>query len=181
MRRGGIRRRRVVLIGVEGKSDRAFVRFLGNICEGERLHLHLDVKPSNGGDSLVVVEETWRRLKRHPDIRAISKRLVLLDSDRMEADRVLGRDARAKASKWRIEVVLMNPNLEGLLVRLYEGHETRVIPANDAERELRKLWPDYQKGLLSAARLKRRFGLTDLRRAARHDEALRKLLELLGL
>lgn len=141
----------------------------------------MDVKPANGGDSLTVVEEAWRHLKRHPDIRAISKRLVLLDSDRLETDRVLGRDARAKASKWRIEVVLMTPNLEGLLVRLHEGRETRVIPASDAARELRKLWPEYKKGLLSAERLKRRFRLKDLRRAARYDEALRKLLALLGL
>jgi hypothetical protein len=181
MRRGGIRRRRVVFIGVEGKSDQAFVRFLANICDEEHLHLHLDVKPANGGDSLAVVEEACRRLKRHPDVRAISKRLVLLDSDRLKTDRVRGRDARAKASKSRIEVVLMTPNLEGLLVRLYEGHETRVIPASDAERELRKLWPAYKKGLLSAEELKRRFGLTDLRRAAYHDDALRMLLGLLGL
>lgn len=135
MRGGGVRRRRVVFIGVEGKSDRAFVRFLGHICDDERLHLHLDVKPSGGGDSLA----------------------------------------------WGIEVVLINPNLEGLLVRLHEGHETRGISASDAARALRKLWPEYKKGLLTAKQLKRRFDLKDVRRAARHDEALRKLLEALGL
>lgn len=75
----------------------------------------------------------------------------------------------------------LTPNLEGLLVRLHEGHETRVIPATDAERQLWKLWPEYKKGLLSAEQLKRRLGLKDVRRAARHDEELRKLLEFLGL
>ena len=125
-RRGAVQRRHVVFIGVEGKSDRAFVKFLGHICDALGLHLHLDVKPASGGDSKAVVEEAGRRLKRHPDSRAISKRLVLLDSDRIETDRAAGRDARATASKWRLEVLLMTPNLEGLLVRLHEPPVTEL-------------------------------------------------------
>ena len=73
------------------------------------------------------------------------------------------------------------PNLEGLLVRLYKGHETHFVPAQGALRQLRKLWPEYRKGTLSAGQLRRRFALADLRRAARHDEEMRKLLEALGL
>ena len=63
---------------------------------------------------MAVVEEAGRRLSR-PDRRAIRKRLVLLDSDRIETDREAGRDARATAAKWGLEVVLMMPKLEGLL------------------------------------------------------------------
>ena len=182
MRRpGGVQRRRIVFIGVEGKSDRALVRFLGDVCDNEGLHLHLDVKPATGGDSVAVVEAARRRLKRHPDSRSISRRLVLLDADRVETDRAAGRDARARAVNSRIEVVLVVPNLEGLLVRLHKGCETRFVPARDALRQLRKLWPEYRKGTLSAEQLRRRFTLADLRRAARHDEEMRKLLEALGL
>ena len=75
----------------------------------------------------------------------------------------------------------MTPNLEGLLVRLHEGRETHVIARHDAERQLRTLWPGYSKGSLRAEQLKQRFTLTDLRRAARHDDELGKLLGLLGL
>ena len=57
--------------------------------------------------------KTGRRLRRHPDRRSISDRLVLLDSDRIVTDRAAGRDARVTASKWGLEVVLMTPNLEG--------------------------------------------------------------------
>ena len=53
-RRGGIQRRRVIFIGVEGKSDRAFVNFLARVCDDAGLHLHLDVKPATGGDSVAV-------------------------------------------------------------------------------------------------------------------------------
>ncbi len=168
-------------MGVEGKSDRAFVRFLGGVCDDEGLHLHLDIKPATGGDSVAVVEEAGRRLKRHPDSRAISKRLVILDSDRMEADVAAGRDARVAASRWGLEMVLMIPNLEGVLVRLHDGHETRVVTAGDAKGQLLKLWQEYTKGSLNAEHLKRRFGLTDLKRAARHDAELRKLLDALRL
>lgn len=75
----------------------------------------------------------------------------------------------------------MTPNLEGLLVRLYRGREMRVIARSDAERQLRTLWPGYSKGSLRAEQLKQRFTLTDLRRAARHDEEPGTLLGLLGL
>ena len=181
MRRPGrVQRRRVVFIGVEGKSDRAFARFLGGVCEDAGLHLHLDVKPASGGDSVAVVEETGRRLRRHPDPRSISERLVLLDSDRIEADKVAGRDARFVARERGLEVVLMTPNLEGLLCRLYDGRETHAIAPRDAERQLRALWPGYHKGSLRADQLQRRFTLTDLGRAARFDKELRRLLGVLG-
>ena len=179
--RGRVQRRRVVFIGVEGKSDRAFARFLGAVCEDADLHLHLDVRAASGGDSAAVVEETGRRLKRHPEPRSISERLVLLDSDRIETDKAAGRDARVLARERGLEVVLMTPNLEGLLVRLYEGRETHVIAPRDAEQQLRALWPGYRKGSLLADHLRRRFTLTDLGRAARFDEELRKLLGILGL
>lgn len=180
-RRGGIQRRQVVFIGVEGKSDRAFVNFLARVCNDEGLHLHLDVKPGSGGDSVAVIEEAGRRLNRHPDRRAIKRRLALLDSDRIETDRKAGRDARATAAKWGLEVVLMKPKLEGLLIRLHRGHETRAVTAGKAETELQKLWSGYDKGSLTSQELKRRFGLSDLRRAARHDEELRKLMGALRL
>ena len=180
-RRGGVERRRVIFIGVEGKSDRAFVRFLQRVCDEAGLHLHLDVKSATGGDSLQVVDHARRRLVRHPDRRSLKVRLVLLDSDRLEQDRRAGRDALAEASRRRLEVVLMTPNLEGLLVRLHEGHETHRIGAGDAEVQLRRLWPEYDKGSLSADQLTGRFTLADLTRAVRHDPQLRKLLDALGL
>ena len=180
-RRGGVQRRRVIFIGVEGKSDRAFVQFLQRVCDEEGLHLHLDVKPGSGGDSLQVVDHARRRLNRHLDRRALKARLVLLDSDRIAQDRLAGRDAVAEASRLKLDVVLMTPNLEGLLVRLHEGYEARTIGPNDVETQLRSLWPQYNKGSLSSDQLRRRFALADLKRAARHDPELRKLLDTLGL
>ena len=180
-RRPQVNPRRVIFIGVEGKSDRAFVQFLRHCCDVRGLHLHLDVKLGNGGDSMDVVETAGRRLKHHPGRREIRQRMVLLDSDRIEQDQAAGRDAFSCARKWKLEVILQKPNLEGLLVRLHEGQEQGIIDSRSAERRLRQLWPAYAKGSLTADRLKQRFSLIDLQRAAKHDDQLRKLLDVLGL
>lgn len=170
-----------MFIGVEGKSDQAFVQFLGRLCDDAGLHVHLKVNPCGGGDSLVVVEETARLLKRHPDPRGIATRLVLLDSDRIRQDREAGRDAVATARKHGLQAVTFDPNLEGMLVRLYRGHERRTVVASDAGKQLRKLWPTYSKSSLNADQLRGRFSLADLERAASYDRQLFRLLSVLGL
>ena len=179
MRRYKFERRRVIFIGVEGTSDRAFVRFLQNCCDEKGLHLHLNTKPADGGDSVVVVEEAARYLNRHPGRRDISDRLVLLDSDRIRQDKQAGRDAQSVASKEKLKLIFLRPNLEGLLLRLHEEHE-RKINVNNAMAELKKIWPEYSKQL-TADQLSQRFALSDLQRAARYDGELKRLLKILGL
>ena len=179
MRRRSVKPRRVIFIGVEGKSDQAFVRFLGHCCEEAGLHLHLKVKPGNGGDSVAVVEEAARHLKRSGKSN-ISDRLVLLDRDRIEQDLQAGRDARAVASKAKLEIIFQEPNLEGLLIRLHPGQENRRIAADNTMAELRKVWPEYSKPP-TADQLSQRFALSDVQRAAQYDSELQRLLEVLGL
>ena len=180
-RRRPVEPRRVIFIGVEGKSDRAFARFLQFCCDGEGLHLHLNVKTGSGGDSVSVVRETALRLTRKFDRRDISHSLVLLDGDRHPQDVKAGRDAQVVASRSKLEIIFQNPNLEGLLLRLSQGHESREIAAGDSMVELRKVWPEYTKSSLTADQLKRRFTVSDLRRAARYDQGLQRLLDVLGL
>ena len=179
MRRRSVEPRRVIFIGVEGKSDQAFVRFLGHCCEEAGLHLHLEVKPGNGGDSVAVVEEAARHLKRSGKSN-ISDRLVLLDRDRIKQDLQAGRDAQAVASKAKLEIIFQEPNLEGLLIRLHPGQENRRIAADNAITELKKVWPEYSKPP-TADQLSQRFTLSDVQRAAQHDSELQRLLEVLGL
>ena len=179
MRLNKVERRRVIFIGVEGPSDRTFIRFLYDCCDEKGLYLHLDTKVGNGGDSVVVVKEAARYLNRHSGRRDISNRLVLLDSDRIEQDKQAGLDAQRVASEKNLELIFLHPNLEGLLLRLHEGHERRKI-VNNAEAELRKVWPAYSKQL-TADQLGQRFTLSDLQRAAQYDDGLKRLLEILGL
>ncbi len=104
--------------------------------------------------------------------------MILLDSDRLQADLRVGRDPRVLEGI--VPLVWLRPNLEGLLVRLHEGHEKRDIQPTEAYYELQQLWPGYEKSV-SANALYGRFGLNNLRRAARHDEQLRRMLELLSI
>ena len=183
-RRRLVELRRVIFIGVEGKSDRAFVQFLQFCCDREGLHLHLNVTTGSGGDCVSVVREAASRLKRHLDRRGVSHSLhslVLLDRDRYAQDVQAGRDAQVEASKSKIKIIFQNPDLEGLLLRLYQGRESREIAAGDSITELRRVWPEYRKSSLTADQLKRRFTVSDLRRAALHDQGLRRLLDVLGL
>ena len=93
-RRSPVEPRRVVFVGVEGKSERAFAQFLQRCCEEQGLHLHLNIKLTHAGDSASVAEGAGRYLRKLAGWRDIRTRLVLLDRDRVEADVRAGRDAQ---------------------------------------------------------------------------------------
>lgn len=179
-RRRPVEPRRVIFIGVEGESERAFVRFLERRCRDEGLHLSISIKLTRGGDSVSVIEEAGRHLARREERREIQERLVLLDGDRIEQDQKAGRDAQAVAAKWDLQLILQIPQHEGLLLRLHRGHEERRVKARAALTELRKVWPEYSKPV-TADDLARRFSLSDLRRAAQYEKELRRLLAVLRL
>ena len=153
------------------------MRFLGRCCERSGLHLHVKIKPAGGGDSVAVVESAARYLSKRTDY---SKQLVLLDNDRIEQDIKAGRNAGSVAFANRLDIILLNSNLEGLLLRLHSGHEHRQVRSQDALKELKKVWPEYDKPP-TADQLDHRFDVSDLQRIAQRDEHLRRLLEILGL
>ena len=142
--------------------------------------MHLNVKLTHAGDSAAVVEEAGRHLTSLPGRQYIRSRLVLLDWDRVERDLKAGRDARAVAARRNLQLIFQKPNSEGMLFRLYPGNEQRKVPARHALAELRKKWPEYDKPP-TATQLCQRFTLSDIRRAARYDEELQRLLAVLGL
>lgn len=179
-RRRPVRPRHSFFIAGEGQSERPFARFLQHLCDEAGLHVHLNIKPQDGGGSVAVVEQAGRWLKRNRSRREYRARLVLLDRDRIEVEPQEGIRAQAVAARYELEIVFQDPNLEGLLVRLHKGQEQRKIRAPDSESELRKVWPEYQKPP-TAEQLRQRFTLDDVRRAAAHDQYLRTLLEVIGL
>ena len=145
------------------------------------LHLHLDVVVAGGGDTRSVVEFAVNRRRRHTDSMGRDNgALVFLDADRLARDLDVGRDPETVEGRERLQLVYLTPNLEGLLVRLHNGCETQLVAADDAERRLQRLWPEYRKPMPAAA-LGKRFDLEDLRRAAPYDRYIRDALLLLGL
>ena len=172
--------RRTVFIAGEGPSERAFVIFLQRLCDESDLYVHLDAKPQDGGGAVNVIEQAGRWLEKNPPKREYKARLVLLDRDRVVEDPQEGDKARKAARRYGLDIIFQDPNLEGLLVRLHQRQEQRKIRASESESELRRMWPAYQKPP-TAEQLRQRFTLDDVRRAAVHDEYLRKLLEVIGL
>ena len=104
----------------------------------------------------------------------------MVDADRLVQDRAARRDPETVKGRERLQLLYLEPKLEGLLLRLHNGCETRFVEAKDAEKRLRRLWPEYRKPM-SATALGKRFDLVGLRRAAAHDLYLRDALSLLLL
>lgn len=174
-----ITRRNRFFCGCEGASVWSFVTWLSRLCDENGLHLHLDRYDAGGGDVASVIRRSIReRTKRVTSDGSYLQSLVLVDSDRIAADR---RDRQSLEEMAKgMTVIWLRPNLEGLLIRLHRGNETKRPQSKQALPELQRLWPQYDKSV-SAFDLYGRFGLGDLLRAARHDEQLRRLLEVISL
>ena len=175
------RKRRRILIAGEGQSEGSLVAWLQKLCDQEERRVHIEFKDSGGGDSLEVVRLAIRARRKYAHTRRrCNECLALLDSDRLTEDTKRQRDAIAHAKQNSVHAILIQPNLEGLLIRLHKGQESRQVPAEAVTRELNKLWAEYRKPA-TAMELATRFVLNDLIRTARHDDAIQELLQLIGV
>ena len=166
---------------MEGDGDQSLVRWWQGLGKQEGLHFHLDAYVSGGGDGRSVVEDALDQFRKRSRSRVPYKAaIVLLDFDRHKQDRRNRRDAATADRRQQLQIVYLQPNLEGLLLRLCPGYENRFVEPERALPLLRKEWPDYVKPMPASA-LGKRFGLGDLRRAARHDGKLRRALRTIGL
>ena len=179
MARQRIPRKKRIFTGTEGPSEKSFAAWLQRLCDIEGFRIHLDVVVGQGGDSLAVVRHAVRKYRSRDG--GFKSAFVLLDWDRLREDQRRGRDPRIGLGNTPLELVFMRPTLEGVFLRLHEGHEERLLSsARDADKELRKLWPGYSKPT-SADTLLERFQLPNLKRAATHDSELQSLVDILGL
>ena len=176
-----IRRRTRFFVCVTGPGDQSLVQWWQRLSDQENLHIHLDVHVRHGGDNRSVVEHAVDRLQRQAGSHVTPKSaLVLLDADTMAQDRRSGRDPTTAKGSEQLQLIYLRPNLEGLLLRLCPGCESRFVAPQLALSQLRTAWPEYVKPMPARA-LGRRFGIDDLRRAARHDDDLRQVLATIGL
>lgn len=164
-------------VGVEGEGESGFIAWLRGVADDARLHVHYDVRVLGGGDPLHMVQKALRELRQaQPGFAA---RMLLLDSDRFDADRERGERARRLAQRSGVGLYLQEPDHEVVLLRLHVGHENDE-PASPALRSLRQVWPDYAKPN-SRKNLADRFTTADLHRARLHDRMLDDLLTALHL
>lgn len=129
---------RDIFIGTEGSSDRASIKFLQRRCKDAGLHVHLHVKSGSGG-SVDVIRETARNPAKHPA--------------KDPSSRVGDATPEVEASKSKLEIILQDPNLEGVLLRLHRGYESQQIIGSHAGMDFQNQWPEYDKSPLTADRL----------------------------
>ncbi|MGH7814609.1 MAG: RloB domain-containing protein [Candidatus Binataceae bacterium] len=183
-RRVWIPQRRPVFLGCEGESERAYGTLISKLRDDCSRDVHLEVvllRPG-GGDPLSLVELACRKIvenERKRD-RRFAVRAILLDKDRFgekpERDRLIA----PLAARYRLRLIWQEPCHEALLLRHFEGCQT-LRPSSPAlaAQELRKHWPDYEKGM-SAARLERRIVVESILRAASVERQLKEFLGDIG-
>ena len=161
-----IPKRKRIFIGAEGESEGSFAKWLKRICEQEGIHIHPDIVVCSGGDGLeVVLDAMAKHRKRINSHGAYEAGLIILDSDRISADRQYGRDPQEGLSDQNVKLVFLEPNLEGLFMRFHIGMERKSLTASDANRQIKRLWPQYSKPCNEAfqQKVKEQLMITDSR------------------
>jgi hypothetical protein len=177
-----IPQRRRVFLGCEGESERGYGGVLRWFLDSAGAHVHLELKKLGGGDPLAQFEKARKfiewdwKLGNYYEIHA-----VLLDTDKLGA--ASGRDAQIQEliRATRIIPIWQRPCHEAFLLRHLLGCEQRQpLGSADAIAQLRREWPDYEKGL-SAMELAERIGEQQIRQAMAVEPELADFLRSLGV
>jgi hypothetical protein len=176
-----VKKRARFFVAVEGESEQSFIAWLQALSE-EKLHIHLDVVPLDGGGFKSMLQKAVRQHKRRCKTSGTyQERFLVVDGDRAEqGDEWSIEELRREAAKDEITVCVQSPNHEGLLFRMMPGMEREIPVAASAETKLKSRWVNYQKPVNTNA-LGRQFSLDDLLRVANVDSDLETLLKKIGL
>lgn len=172
-----------IFVACEGESEAAFRAWLQDLCDQQVLPLHLDGARLRGGDALALVRGALKRRQESQRKAGVGHRhsLLLIDTDRLDDGSPRSREASELAEAQGLLLIRQVPCFEGLLLRLHLDHEREFPPtAQEAQRRLGQLWPDYGKPM-TRSQLAARFSLADLQRLAAVDGQIRRLVEILGL
>lgn len=176
-----LQQRTRIFFSVEGESEQSVIKWLQGLSEQKGLHVHLDCQVLGGGGYKSMLDGALHYKKRKERYKA-KHSILLVDADRAERgdDGWSLSQLRQAASKHKIIVYILQPNLEGLLLRLVAGNEHLQPSAVTVQQKLRKVWSNYKKPA-DARTLASKFGLSDLFRVACVDVELKMLLETIGL
>ena len=177
----GRKRRKRVFLGSEGLSERNYGQYLRLIADERKLQIHIDCNyVTGGGDPLKVVQESIKLMRRnlsnHGDYLL---KAVMLDSDKL--GRSIDRDTKigTLVSVSNIKLIYSSPNFEAFLLRHFPGCENKRPPADIALSELRKVWPEYYKGI-DARSIHKQLGEDGLMQACTVEDSLRDFLIGIG-
>ncbi|VVM06174.1 RloB domain-containing protein [Methylacidimicrobium tartarophylax] len=176
------RRKKVIYVGCEGKSEEAYVALLNEFIKEQKLDLWLEADRLNpgAGDPLELVRKASKHVRKEGR-NAFAYKVILLDQDRCSQNPQKAKEARELAEKEGILLLWQDPNHEGFLLRHLPGcQDQNPTTAEEAERRLRQKWPEYEKPM-ARKDLEKRIDWDGVRRAAGKLPCLQSLLEKIGL
>ncbi len=128
---------------------RGYGRWLGRLAAEAHVPVAIRAEALRGGDPLDLIEQAIFRLRTVERQRGSYRtRGLLLDGDLRGQS--IERDAQAiqLAQNNRVRLIWQEPSHEAFLLRHFAGYENHRPPDQaSAERLLRRVWPDFTKGL----------------------------------
>jgi len=178
-RRPAILQKTPIFFGCEGESEQAYGQLLNDLLREAGKPFHLDVVNLNpgAGDPIARLrrakQEVARRHQRRPEFHL---KVVLMDSDQVDADAQRRQEVERLAQDLDIMIIWQEPCHEAVLLRHLDGFAQHRPPTSaSAAVALRNAWPDYRKPM-TRVQLAQRIALDEVRRAAVVEEALSAFL-----
>ena len=169
-------------IAVEGDSEQSFIALLNTIFSQEKWHIHLDAH-NLGGRSYYNMLETAKERYKKLSYKSYNKKPIFL----VDSDRAVRRDENWTIKKLENEVskagfrlILQQPKFEAVLLRIISNKPHSDIEAGKTENELKKYWSDYEKNY-DKNKLSKNIKIEQLKNGYIHDNAIRQLLDYIGL
>lgn len=177
----GRKQRKRIFLGSEGSSERSYGQYLKLIADAHSLPIHIDCNyVTSGGDPLKVVQEAIKLMKRnsrnHGDYLI---KAIMLDSDKLGQSIDRDKKIRPLISGGEIKLLYSEPNYEAFLLRHFPGCENKRPPAKTAFSEIKKVWPEYYKGI-DAKSIYKMLSEDGLLRACTVEDSLRDFLINIG-
>ena len=173
-----------IYLGREGPSEQSYGKRLNEIADAAGLHLHFDndVLQPGGGDPLELVKLAISRIDQKRRKRGdFARRAILLDRDKLPQNPEWEKLILRLAQQHELSLIWQDICHEAFLLRHLEQHTSSRPPTADlALQALKKLWPEYFKGM-SAAQLAARIDLPAVRRAGSVEPGLAVFLDRIGL
>ena len=174
-------RRRRIFLGCEGESEQAYGSLLQTFAKENGCHIHLvitNLRPA--GDALKLADRAVRLAQEERKNGRLTTKVIMIDDDWPSDQVERTRQVQVLLRKNGFIIILQKPNHEAFLLRHFPRYKYKKPPSNLSERTLKRLWPEYRKGL-TGNELAKQLTLEHIFRASKTQPGLKSLLNSIGL
>jgi hypothetical protein len=173
-----------IYLGCEGPSEQSYGKRLNQIADAAGLHLYLDndVLQPGGGDPLELVKLAIVHIEQKRRKRGdFAHRAILLDRDKLSQNREWESRITRLAQQNQIHLIWQDTCHESFLLRHLEQQTPIRPPSTElALQALKRIWPEYEKGM-PATKLAARIDLAAVLRASSVELGLATFLRQIGI